>query len=201
MPNAARSAMSSNGGSIDACTRRSHHVGRPGSTARGAITEPTAASMVACDQAAPRFLHHLSVCESASPGEGADGPALCPPRRGAAVGHCRRRGCGARDDGDSRGGCSTAALRAPSAESRRGHLSTRCNAGARARCRAVVSRTRDGRARGGLLPRHGSARAGLADLAAAEAFFTSQGFSVTHVLAPENDPWRVRQTWVLSAKT
>jgi O-methyltransferase involved in polyketide biosynthesis len=41
----------------------------------------------------------------------------------------------------------------------------------------------------------------FADLAAAEAFFTSQGFAVTHVLAPENDPWRVRQTWVLSAKT
>jgi O-methyltransferase involved in polyketide biosynthesis len=40
----------------------------------------------------------------------------------------------------------------------------------------------------------------FADLGAAESFFTSQGFTVTRTLAPEGDPWRVRQTWVLSAR-
>jgi O-methyltransferase involved in polyketide biosynthesis len=39
----------------------------------------------------------------------------------------------------------------------------------------------------------------FADLGAAEAFFTTCGFSVTRRMVPEADPWRVRQTWVLSA--
>jgi O-methyltransferase involved in polyketide biosynthesis len=41
----------------------------------------------------------------------------------------------------------------------------------------------------------------FADLGAAEAFFTTHGFSVTRTVAPEGDPWRVRQTWVLSARS
>ncbi|HTQ42995.1 MAG TPA: class I SAM-dependent methyltransferase [Polyangiaceae bacterium] len=40
----------------------------------------------------------------------------------------------------------------------------------------------------------------FADFAAAAAFFESQGFGVARRLAPENDPWPVRQTWVLEAR-
>ncbi len=39
----------------------------------------------------------------------------------------------------------------------------------------------------------------FADWAAAEAFFTSNGFSVEHRLAPPGDSWRVRETWTLRA--
>ncbi|HEY8089257.1 MAG TPA: class I SAM-dependent methyltransferase [Polyangiaceae bacterium] len=41
----------------------------------------------------------------------------------------------------------------------------------------------------------------FADLAAAESFFTSHGFSVERTIAPEADPWSVRQTWVLTARS
>jgi O-methyltransferase involved in polyketide biosynthesis len=37
----------------------------------------------------------------------------------------------------------------------------------------------------------------FADFVAAAAFFESHGFTVTRRLAPEHDPWPVRQTWVL----
>ena len=39
----------------------------------------------------------------------------------------------------------------------------------------------------------------FADFAAAAAFFESHGFAVARRLSPENDPWPVRQTWVLEA--
>jgi hypothetical protein len=39
----------------------------------------------------------------------------------------------------------------------------------------------------------------FADFAAATAFFESHGFVVARRLSPENDPWPVRQTWVLEA--
>ncbi len=39
----------------------------------------------------------------------------------------------------------------------------------------------------------------FADHAAASAFFASQGFVVARRFTPENDPWPVRQTWVLQA--
>jgi O-methyltransferase involved in polyketide biosynthesis len=40
----------------------------------------------------------------------------------------------------------------------------------------------------------------FADFASAAAFFESHGFTVAHRLKPENDPWPVRQTWVLEAR-
>jgi O-methyltransferase involved in polyketide biosynthesis len=40
----------------------------------------------------------------------------------------------------------------------------------------------------------------FADMAAAEAFFTSNGFTVTRSISLEADPWRARQTWVLAAR-
>jgi O-methyltransferase involved in polyketide biosynthesis len=39
----------------------------------------------------------------------------------------------------------------------------------------------------------------FADFSAAAAFFESHGFVVARRLTPENDPWPVRQTWVLEA--
>lgn len=39
----------------------------------------------------------------------------------------------------------------------------------------------------------------FADFAAATTFFESQGFTVARRLAPQPDPWPVRQTWVLEA--
>lgn len=39
----------------------------------------------------------------------------------------------------------------------------------------------------------------FADFAAATAFFESHGFVVARRTTPENDPWPVRQTWVLEA--
>ena len=38
----------------------------------------------------------------------------------------------------------------------------------------------------------------FADFAAAEAFFGANGFAVARRLAPSADPWRVRETWVLT---
>ena len=40
----------------------------------------------------------------------------------------------------------------------------------------------------------------FADFAAADAFFTSQGFAIAKRLAPPSDPWPVRQTWVLEVQ-
>jgi O-methyltransferase involved in polyketide biosynthesis len=40
----------------------------------------------------------------------------------------------------------------------------------------------------------------FADWAAAEAFFTSSGFSIENRLAPPSDSWRVRETWALRAR-
>jgi O-methyltransferase involved in polyketide biosynthesis len=37
----------------------------------------------------------------------------------------------------------------------------------------------------------------FADFAAAESFFTEQGFAVARNLSSATDPWRVRETWVL----
>jgi len=39
----------------------------------------------------------------------------------------------------------------------------------------------------------------FADFEAAADFFESHGFAVARRLSPENDPWPVRQTWVLEA--
>jgi O-methyltransferase involved in polyketide biosynthesis len=38
----------------------------------------------------------------------------------------------------------------------------------------------------------------FADWQAAETFFASNGFSVKKKIAPSTDPWRVRETWVLT---
>jgi len=40
----------------------------------------------------------------------------------------------------------------------------------------------------------------FADFGAAATFLESQGFGVARRLSPENDPWPVRQTWVLEAR-
>ena len=40
----------------------------------------------------------------------------------------------------------------------------------------------------------------FADWAAAEAFFTSSGFSIEHRLSPSSDSWRVRETWTMRAR-
>jgi hypothetical protein len=40
----------------------------------------------------------------------------------------------------------------------------------------------------------------FADFNAAEAFFTTHGFTIAKRVAPSNDPWRVRETWTLTAR-
>jgi O-methyltransferase involved in polyketide biosynthesis len=40
----------------------------------------------------------------------------------------------------------------------------------------------------------------FADFVAAATFFESHGFAVARRMTPENDPWPVRQTWVLEAR-
>jgi O-methyltransferase involved in polyketide biosynthesis len=41
----------------------------------------------------------------------------------------------------------------------------------------------------------------FADWSAAEIFFTTNGFAIAKRLAPSNDPWRVRETWTLTARS
>lgn len=40
----------------------------------------------------------------------------------------------------------------------------------------------------------------FADWTAAETFFDRNGFTIAKRLAPSNDPWRVRETWTLTAR-
>jgi O-methyltransferase involved in polyketide biosynthesis len=49
------------------------------------------------------------------------------------------------------------------------------------------------------LEQHGVDEKKFADWAAAETFFTAQGFSIARKLSPSSDARRIRETWVLEA--
>ncbi|HEX8792503.1 MAG TPA: class I SAM-dependent methyltransferase [Polyangiaceae bacterium] len=65
--------------------------------------------------------------------------------------------------------------------------------------RSVIRPQRDERTTR-FLEQHKVEEKKFADFASAATFFESHGFAVAHRLTPENDPWPVRQTWVLQAR-
>ncbi len=65
--------------------------------------------------------------------------------------------------------------------------------------RSALQPHRDERTRK-FLEQHRVEEKKFADFVAAAAFFESHGFAVSRRLSPENDPWPVRQTWVLEAR-